>query len=74
MAVNFGTTDFGMKRDRWVEIRYQYVRDLVRKGFLDLLWKRKEEMHADLHTKMQDPVTFAKCIDMLPIEDFQPPS
>ena len=67
VAEAFANADFGVKRSRWVEMRYQYVRDLVERGIIRVIWVESDQMEADIATKFQDKMALERCVKALPV-------
>jgi hypothetical protein len=53
------------ERTKHIAVKYHYIRDLIDKGILDLIYVPTKEQKADGFTKALDKVKFAEFIRML---------
>ena len=68
-ATAYATSDFGVKRSRWVEMRNQWLRDMEDRELIRVNWCDKSRMKADICTKFQDRATLENNVKLLPFDD-----
>jgi hypothetical protein len=59
-AIQIATNDTLHSRSKHIDIRYHFIRDVVRRGEVELIWISTKDQEADINTKGLDVTTYKR--------------